>query len=165
MALGHNDGLTRITGIEEFDVDAGTSFVSAKASHLYKWWAAANGGLMPKRSSFDIVDHRAIVANLFVTDVLPNGDFQFRLFGENVIRIVGRNRTAEVVAPGEQSEYGHGLLEYYRSVVARRVCRKCNGTLMFAIGGAKRFESIDCPLAGDDGERVAAIIGVMDVVK
>lgn len=165
MALGRDEGLTRITDIEEFDVDASTSFVSTKTAHLYRWWASANGGRMPKRSAFDIVDHRPIVAHLFVTDVLPDGGFQFRLFGENVIRIVGRNRTGEIVAPGDQSEYGHELLEYYRSVAARRLCRKCNGTLVFAIGGAKRFESVDCPLSAEDGDRVVAIIGVMDVVR
>jgi hypothetical protein len=36
---------------------------------------------------------------------------------------------------------------------------------MFAIGGARRFESIDCPLADDNADTVCAIIGVMDVVK
>jgi hypothetical protein len=49
--------------------------------------------------------------------------------------------------------------------VAGRVCRKCTGTLKFAIGGARRFESIDCPLADERGEEVSTIIGVMDVVK
>lgn len=165
MALGHDDGLTRITDIEELDVDDSASFVSSKTRHLYKWWASANRGNMPKRSSFDIVDHRPIVANLFLTDVLPGGGFQFRLFGENVIRIVGRNRTGEIVAGADRVEYGHELLDYYRGVVARRLCRKCNGKLVFAIGGAKRFESIDCPLAAEDGQTVVAIIGVMDVVK
>ena len=50
---------------------------------------------MPRRTSFDILDHRPIIANLFVTDVLPTEEFQFRIFGEEVIRIVGRNRTGE----------------------------------------------------------------------
>jgi hypothetical protein len=36
---------------------------------------------------------------------------------------------------------------------------------MFAIGGARRFESIDCPLADEGGQKIVAIIGVMDVVK
>lgn len=165
MALGREDGLTRIFDIEEFDVDSATTFVSTKTGHLYRWWASANAGRMPTRSAFDIVDHKPIVANLFLTDVLPSGDFQFRLFGENVIRIIGRNRTGEVVSQADRTEYGHEIREYYQSIVARRLCRKCNGTLVFAIGGAKRFESIDCPLAADDGESVVAIIGVMDVVK
>jgi len=105
------------------------------------------------------------VANLFVTEALPTGEFQFRILGEEVIRIIGRNRTGETVTHKNKGEYGHELYEYYRMVAANRSCRKCNGTLMFAIGGARRFESIDCPLADDTADVVCAIIGVMDVVK
>jgi hypothetical protein len=162
---GPNNDLTRIYDIVEVRVDGTTEFLSQKVEHLYRWWAAANGGRIPPRRAFDIVDHRPIVANLFVTDVLPTGEFQFRIFGEGVNRIIGRNRTGETVKHADKGEYGHELYEYYRTVVAERVCRKCNGTLKFAIGGARRFESIDCPLTDDSGEKISTIIGVMDVVK
>ena len=165
-ATSGNDGeLTRIYDIVDVNVDETTEFLSPKVKHLYRWWALANGGRMPARRAFDILDHRSIVANLFVTDVLPSGEFQFRILGEAVIRIIGRNRTGESVTHKNKGEYGHELYEYYRTVVANRVCRKCTGTLMFAIGGARRFESIDCPLADDNANSVSAIIGVMDVVK
>jgi hypothetical protein len=165
-ATSGNDGdLTRILDIAEANVDESTEFLSAKVKHLYRWWALANEGRMPKRKMFDIIDHRSIVANLFVAEVLPTGEFQFRILGEEVIRIIGRNRTGETVTHKNKGEYGHELYEYYRTVVANRLCRKCSGTLMFAIGGARRFESIDCPLADDDSDDVRAIIGVMDVVK
>jgi hypothetical protein len=165
-ATSGNDGdLTRIYDIVETNVDNATEFLSSRVKHLYRWWALANEGRMPKRKMFDILDHRSIVANLFVVDVLPSREFQFRILGEEVIRIIGRNRTGETVTHKSKGEYGHELYEYYRTVAANRLCRKCTGTLMFAIGGARRFESIDCPLADDNADTVAAIIGVMDVVK
>lgn len=160
-----NNDLTHIYDIVEVPVDETTEFLSLKVRHLYRWWATINGGRMPPRKSFDILDHRPVVASLFVTDVLPTGEFRFRIFGEDIIRIIGRNRTGELVKHADKGEYGHELYEYYRSVAAGRVCRKCTGTLKFAIGGARRFESIDCPLADESGEKVSAIIGVMDVVK
>ena len=162
---GNDPNLTRIYDIVEANVDDETEFLSQKVKHLYRWWVMTNDGRMPKRKMFDILDHRSIVANLFVTDVLPGGEFQFRILGEDVIRIIGRNRTGETVTHRNKGEYGHELYEYYRTVAANRVCRKCIGTLMFAIGGARRFESIDCPLVDDDADRVSTIIGVMDVVK
>ena len=162
---GNDNDLTRIFDIAEAEVDESTEFLSAKVKHLYLWWALANEGRMPRRKMFDIIDHRSVVANLFVADVLPTGEFQFRILGEEVIRIIGRNRTGETVTHKNKGEYGHELYEYYRTVVANRRCRKCSGTLMFAIGGARRFESIDCPLADDNSDDVCAIIGVMDVVK
>jgi hypothetical protein len=163
--LSRPPDLTRIVEIEEAAVDATTRFESAKVKHLYDWWASANDGRMPRRRQFDILGHRPIVANLFLTEVLPEGDFLFRLLGEEVIQIIGRNRTGETVRQAAVGEYGHELYAYYRSVVAERVCRRCTGSLLFATKGARRFESIDCPLADDSGEQVAAIIGVMDVVR
>ncbi len=165
MTSASDGDLTRIYDIVDAHVDESTEFLSPKVKHLYGWWAQANNGRMPTRQMFDILDHRAVVANLFVTDVLPTGEFQFRILGEEVIRIIGRNRTGEMVTRKNKGEYGHELYEYYRMVAANRLCRKCTGTLMFAIGGARRFESIDCPLADDNADTVCAIIGVMDVVK
>lgn len=159
------DDLTRIYDIVETTVDDSTEFVSPKAKHLYRWWALANEGRMPLRKMFDILDHRSIVANLFVTDVLPTGEFQFRILGEEVIRIIGRNRTGETVPHSNKGEYGHEIYAYYRGVAESRSCRKCTGTLKFSIGGARRFESIDCPLADDSGDAVCTIIGVMDVMR
>jgi len=165
VTSGNDANLTRIYDIAEADVDESTEFLSAKVRHLYRWWVLANEGRMPKRKMFDILEHRSIVANLFVTDALATGEFQFRILGEEVIRIIGRNRTGETVTHKSKGEYGHELYEYYRAVAASGRCRKCTGTLMFAIGGARRFESIDCPLGDDDSDTVCAIIGVMDVVK
>jgi hypothetical protein len=157
--------LTRIVEIEDTPVDATTRFESAKVKHLYDWWVSANNGEMPRRRQFDILGHRPIIANLFLTEVLPDGNFLFRLLGEEVIQIIGRNRTGEMVRQAAVGEYGHELYTYYRSVATGRVCRRCTGALFFATEGARRFESIDCPLADDNGEQVSVIIGVMDVVR
>jgi hypothetical protein len=78
--------LTRIVDIVESSVDALTTFRSQKAKHLAGWWMTANGGRMPTRAMFDIADHRPIVANLFLVDVLPEGEFLFKLLGEVVIQ-------------------------------------------------------------------------------
>jgi hypothetical protein len=156
-------GLTKFFDIHEAAVDATTRFVSKRNQHLWDWWRHANGGAMPTRRMFDIVDHKPVIANLFLTEVLPDGDFVFRLFGEGVIQIVGRNRKGERVRKGAEGEYGHALYEYYRSVVAGRVCRACSGSLAFVGRDLKKFESIDCPLA-DDAGNVAFIVGVMDIV-
>jgi hypothetical protein len=85
--------------------------------------------------------------------------------GTTVPANVGKGRTVVQLAQRALATVQPELYEYYRMIVANRLCRKCTGTLMFAIGGARRFESIDCPLADDNTDAVAAIIGVMDVVK
>lgn len=157
--------LTRILDVVESPIEAGTNFESKKVRGLYDWWMSANGGQMPARGLFDVVEHKSVVANLFVVDVLPGGEFLFRLTGEDVIQILGRNRKGESVKRSAAGEYGHELAAYYESVVAQRVCRKCTGSLVFATRGLRRFESIDCPLGDEGNDRVSAIIGVMDLIK
>ncbi|MBX6324262.1 MAG: PAS domain-containing protein [Rhodospirillaceae bacterium] len=160
---GEASALNRFFNIEESRVCAETQFLSAKTRRLYEWWAGANGGRMPTRRMFDVTEHRAIVASLFLTEVTREGEFVFRLLGEEVIQMIGRNPTGDVVKRIGSAAYGHALHEYYRSIVASRECRKCFGSLAFADKDFRYFESIDCPLS-NDGLRVDYIVGAMDLV-
>ena len=162
---GTSPTLTRILDVVETPITESAGFASKKVKGLYDWWVGANDGRMPRRRQFDVLDHKPIVANLFVVDVLPEGEFRFRLMGEDVIQILGRNRKGELVGRANRGEYGHELAAYYESIVAGRACRKCTGSLVFATRGLRRFESIDCPLSDDSAEQVTAIIGVMDLIK
>ena len=155
----------KLFDIEEDAVGRATVFASRKVEYLYDWWLSSGGGdKLPLRAMFDITDHRPIVANIFLTEVGPGSDFTFRLMGEQVIQIIGRNNTGKVLPPGEPGEYGHALHAYYTSIVDQKVCKRCVGSLLFAGKEFKRFESIDCPLS-NDGETVSVIIGVMDLIK
>ncbi|WP_119460197.1 PAS domain-containing protein [Rhodospirillaceae bacterium SYSU D60014] len=154
----------RIFDIEESIVDIETLFHSAKVKHLYDWWCMAGGGRLPSRGMFDVVDHKSIIANLFLTEVTPRGDFVFRLLGEEVIAMVGRNYTGETVKDSSWAEYGHALGAYYRSIIEAKTCRRCVGSLAFPDNDLRRFESIDCPLSSD-GMAVDMIIGVMDTIR
>jgi len=98
-------GLSKFFDIEESVVDATTRFLGAKTRHLYDWWVANAGGGMPLRRMFDIVDHKAIVPNVFLVDVTADGNFVFRLLGEEVIQMIGWNRTGEVVRSGAVGEW------------------------------------------------------------
>ena len=154
----------RIFDIEESTVDRKTLFHSAKVKHLYDWWCVAGGGRLPSRQMFDILDHKGIIANLFLTEVTPDGDFVFRLLGEEVIAIIGRNHTGETVKRTGWTKYGHSLDSYYRSIVETGTCRRCVGSLALPDRNVRQFESIDCPLSGD-GTAVDMIIGVMDIFR
>ena len=152
-----------IFDIDEQVVDARTTFRSALARHLYEWWAGHKNG-PPRRKDFNITDHALLAANIFVVECRPTGEFSFRLLGDEVIHIIGRNRTGEILKPGAIGEYGHELFEYYNKIVRTRACMRCIGYLKFQDSNVARFESIDCPLVDDDG-KVTRIIGIMDKLE
>ncbi|MET1026912.1 MAG: hypothetical protein ABWY00_07080, partial [Dongiaceae bacterium] len=62
------------------------------------------------------------------------------------------------------NDYGHALYDYYKDIVDRRICLRCQGRLALLDADHKRFESIDCPLIDDTGQ-VARIIGAMDYIS
>ncbi len=158
------DGLSLLFDIVETDVGPQTVFFSPKAKYLYDWWQAqCREGKLPLRRAFDIVEHKEIVSNVFLTEVRDDDTFVFRLMGEDCIQIVGRNPTGEIIRPGHLSPYGHALHEYYSSIVQAKICKRCVGSLLLGGKEFKRFESIDCPLTSD-GETVTMIIGIMDLI-
>jgi hypothetical protein len=149
--------------IQERTVDAGTVFRAERTRHLYRWWSGFEPG-PPRRKDFDITEHPSLAAHIFVVECRPDGDFIFRLLGDEVIHIIGRNRTGEVLKPGAVNEYGHNLFDYYTRIARTRRCLLCVGFLKLRDSAVARFESIDCPLTEDDG-RIGRIIGVMETLE
>jgi hypothetical protein len=161
--IGHS-ALQRISRIEITVVDSSTVFASPITRHLRDWWLNANDGEVPLRRQFDITEHAVIAPNVFLVEVLGDGSFRFKVVGEEVIRMIGRNNTGQRVTSSETTEVGHALEEYYHSIVRERVSKLCKGSLAFAYKDYWRFESLDCPLTAD-GERIDFIIGVMALVS
>jgi hypothetical protein len=155
--------LHRLYNIEESVVGAHTRFASPLTRQLHDWWIGANGGRVPLKRQFDITEHPSIAANIFLTDLTPDGEFRFKLLGEHVISMIGANRTGMRVRNGTEADFGHALDEYYWSILRERQCKLCLGTMAFADKDYWRFESLDCPLSSD-GERIDYIIGVMDII-
>src|SRR5580765_1460276 len=124
--------LHRIFDIEESEVGQDTAFLSPMARYLYTWWTRSNGGRLPLKRQWDVTEHRPIIANLFLTEIMPDGEFRFKLIGAKVIKMLGVNNTGKVVKDVHRAEYGHALDEYYRSIVRNPVCKLCRGSLAFA---------------------------------
>lgn len=154
-----------VSGVHTGSVEPTTSFLSPRVQRLYEWWreqALPPTGL-PLWRNFDIVEHRALAPYFFVVETPADGAFRFRLLGEVVIGMIGRNVSGELVASRPSADYGHELYQYYQSIVDARRCCMCRGDLDFVGSAHRRFESIDCPTADDTGA-VTRIIGVMDYV-
>jgi hypothetical protein len=159
-----HSALERVCNVDVSIVGPRSRFLSPMTRHLYEWWTKAGGGAVPLRRQFDITEHGAIAANIFLVHMLPDGGFEFRLHGENVICMLGENQAGTRVASNALGNYGHELEDYYRGIVNERVCKLCTGSLDFADRPYWRFESIDCPLSSD-GVRADYIIGVMTIIE
>lgn len=165
--MTRNLAISQIYGVKEETVTPATEFLSPKVAGLYDWWCsqAAQSGL-PLRSAFDIVQHPAIVPDLFLVEVLNGGRFLMKLEGERVIELFGVNRSGTIITQDAGAdEFGHAMAEYYQSIVDERLCRRCTGNLDHLNHRQWiEFESIDCPLSRD-GSRVDFILGITVSVR
>jgi len=165
--MPRNLAISRIYGVHEETVSDATEFLSPKVAQLYRWWRShAQDGSLPLRRAFDIAEHTDIIPDLFLVEVLADGQFLMKLEGERVIDLFGVNRARDIISLSEgAADYGHALAEYYQSVVDERLCRLCTGNLEHL--GHRQwidFESIDCPLSRDGGQ-VDFILGVSVSVR
>jgi hypothetical protein len=160
--VSRNLALSRIYGVNEETVTDATVFLSPKVAQIYQWWHShAQEGHLPLRREFDIADHAPIVPDLFLVEVLADGQFLMKLEGERVIELFGVNRTGRIISQGaDAGEYGHALAEYYQSIIDEKRCRRCTGNMEHKNDRrSMEFESIDCPLSRD-GRQVDFILGV-----
>ena len=160
--MPRNLALSRIYGVNEETVTEATVFLSPKVARLYRWWRShLQEGRLPLRRAFDIAEHTPLIPDLFLVEVLADGQFLMKLEGERVIELFGVNRTGRIITQtAGDEEYGHALAEYYQSIVDERLCRRCTGNMEHMNDRRwMEFESIDCPLSRD-GSRVDFILGV-----
>lgn len=139
-----------------------TDITSPKVRHLYEWWIGEAGGGVPQRRRFDITQHREIVSQVSLADVLPGGLFQRRVLGSQLQFWVGEDRTGTILGPENSLENDRFLYNLYSAVAQSRVPLLHRGRIELAHEGERMFEALDCPLADDEGRKVVAIIGVLE---
>ena len=157
--------LNQVLCLESGVVEPTTQFAGRHVAALHRWWTdqLTATGKIPRRAAFDITAQPALAPYLFLVDTPADGQYGFRLLGEVVVEMTGRNITHMPVTTFTPIDYGHDLYAYYREVVRAGRCYMCRGSLAFVGKDYRNFESIDCPLADEDG-RVFQIIGAMDYV-
>jgi len=90
--------------------------------------------------------------------------FQFRLYGERAIQIIGHNATGEVITPRSPGAISEHLHDYFSRVLASGQCWRCTGQLLYAGREHLRFESVDIPLIRY-GTAPDTILGVIDLLN
>lgn len=140
-------------------------FQSSRVARLRGWWCEKSGGgqHVPLRREFDILDHFDLAPNLFLAQRDEAGRFVYRVRGETVLWLFGGKERGTSVAAYTATEFQQNVDEYYHGILADRTPVLLRGDVSLANGNSTAFESIDCPLADDDGVP-RFILGLADIV-
>lgn len=160
-ALEGDDYRTNFRRMRRRPVALAGDLQTPQARALLGWWFEA--GAPPRRSAFDITEHADLAAHLFLMRRCAPGVFEYRLSGEEAIRIVGRNDRGDVFRI-DDAGYPGRFAAYLEHVATGGRPWTCVGEVELADRPALiAFESLDCPLA-DDAGTVTWIIGVIEAV-
>lgn len=133
------------------------------AKDALDWWRRPSAP--PVSGGFDILDHPTWAAGVYFIRRCGPGEFDYRLAGEDVIKLVGRNDARQRFASASGDFYVRDLADYLESVAESRRPWICWGTSIQPDGERIRFESIDMPMLNDARTAVDSIIGVMSPIN
>ncbi len=129
---------------------------------LYEWWQRSRGKDIPCRSDFDIIEHFRLAPHLFMLHRLEKNIWEYRLNGEEVVRLMGTSQRGMVFSTSDASAELAAFARYLEQVAESRTAWVCRGSLGFRGKDFLSFASVDCPLSGPDGT-VDTILGALQL--
>lgn len=124
------------------------------------WQSKCPGdGRLPQRADIDPLELRGLLRNIYLVDVLPEGQFRIRLLGEAHVAIYGPGlvgRIIDDIFPPDSATLFNSL---YAAVVRRRAPILNRGQITWWSNHEwMRYEGLHAPLAGD-GLAIDTIFG------
>jgi hypothetical protein len=125
------------------------------------WESKRAGRFAPRRADIDPADIRAHMPTLMMVDVLPDGDYRYRLMGTSLTEGRGRTATGQRVTElmADRPDAMRQLKQRFDSVVAARAPVYSRGEVYWETDAddMRMFECGYFPLS-DDGETVSIIL-------
>lgn len=148
--------------ISRSDISSPEELKTEPLKALFKWWAGFAPEI-PSRRNFDVSDHWKIAPHIHLLQVIKPGHYLYRLNGEKVVDIVGGSRRGDTITLENPLPEDRLFAQYLDDIVARRVPRRCFGTLGLFDKEHSMFESVDCPVKNETGD-IEFIIGALSTV-
>ena len=138
--------------------DSGWAEDRARLRRLEALWQVKRGGrTLPSRADFDPNELKRHLSSLFITEVLDDGDFRYRLIGTAVTRAMGRDVTGLRLTEAYRPQDAAHMLGLYRKLCQKRVPVWRAGRTRWSEVDYSLFEVVFMPL-GADGETVDQVL-------
>ena len=135
-----------------------------KAQTLYSIWRQAlKNRKAPKRGDITLGKVRKLSQWLWVLQIETEGaDFRFRLIGDGIVSLLGRNDTGKLLSRVADSALARGMLTVCRTcVTAAAPTRHGPQAIPLADGNLHKIEILAVPLS-EDGQTITALMGTLE---
>jgi hypothetical protein len=132
----------------------------AELQFLYEYWQAKRGArVMPARADLNVRDLKEHLGWVSLIDVLPDGEFRYRLIGTRINAYFRMEATGKTVpdAFARTPAASAMMIALLGQVVAQKIAVRTYGTLAWMDRDLEDFESLFLPFS-DDGENVNMIM-------
>lgn len=140
---------------------------STQIVELAKYWRSrCHGGPMPRRADIDPVQIPAHLPHIFMLDVLPNGDYRYRLMGTALVEGTGRDVTGRLLSDvhGGRPHVFRQLKALFDQVAQFKHPVYSRGLVFWLKNDDfRRFEGGYFPLS-EDGEHVSIILAELFLI-
>jgi hypothetical protein len=138
--------------------DSGWAEDRARLRRLEALWHVKRGGrTLPSRADFDPNELKRHLSSLYITEVLGDGDFRYRLIGTAVTRALRRDVTGLRISEAYRPEDAAPLLGLYGKLCQVRRPLWRAGRMHWNETEFSLFEAVFLPL-GTDGETVDQVL-------
>ena len=127
---------------------------------IYRYWRGkCREGALPSRADLDPIDIPALLAHVFLIDIVDGGrDFRYRLLGTHIVESVGFEFTGQLVSEFMRDHEEELRAQDYHKLVESREPQHVIGNMVAFGRDYMSYERVLCPLSSD-GEAVDMIFG------
>jgi len=134
----------------------GSALSTPAVCSLWDWWQSTRDEAgPPARRRFDIAAYPALAPNLFMVERCDGG-FRLRLAGEAFVEMFGRRKGHEWLAEAPEL-LARTMAGYFDFVAESGWPHRSTGRLKCAWADWFSFESLACPLGGEDRGRLLGV--------
>jgi hypothetical protein len=138
------------------------SITNARLRQIYDYWDAKRAGRpMPARADVDPVEIAWALGDVSLIDVLPDGEFRWRVDGSNLVAFFGCDMSGKKLSTYPFRRYLPQVRENFARPVDRR--EPVFLTRRFEDGERRwNYDTIFLPLSGD-GRQVDMLLQMIDI--
>jgi hypothetical protein len=137
--------------------DAEPSCFEGLAPVVAVWQAKRRGEALPRWKDFGIEDFVGWHRNMALSDLMPNADARFRIFGSGAAELIGADLTGKRLSEAMPAAVPDGVLQHFAEIRDGRLIGFLAGNVGRPGFEHRTFKVVELPLENDEGE-VAQIL-------
>lgn len=150
--------------LRRYRCDADPACFGGLAPVVSLWQGKSRGGELPRWRDFAMEDFVGWHRDLALSDLGPEGDPRFRIFGSGMAEVMGGDLTGRRLSEGFPAAGPDGVLDHFAAIRRERLIGLLTGNVAKAGHEHRCFKVVELPLRNEDGEVSQLLHACLNVI-